>query len=298
MKSKKLFLSAIILLVAVLAIAASAVVSGIAKKPAVTEGAFPFAITYELSGETVTIQDVYKVRYDHNDGYADTKTRVYIGEIGNMGEENTVYTLKHDANGRIELQTNFYADYMMGDSEYDYFDDAAFEPQIYYYDAQEQEYSDAETLSEQGVKLISFEYPEPIDNSLVFSHISHCSNVVVLPTLLIALLALVAIIIFARKENELQRKVMDIISIILNFVIGFTVVPFVSLAALLIDINGGGPELYIQILYFIPSFSVLCIAASVALRRKGYGVQSLITGLLGPAVFAVYLIVCGVCGLL
>ena len=47
-----------------------------------------------------------------------------------------------------------------------------------------------------NVKLVSFEYPTPIENSFVFSHISYFSGAVVLPTLLIALLALIATIIY------------------------------------------------------------------------------------------------------
>ena len=298
MKSRKLFLPTIILVVAILATAAYSVISSIAKKPTVTEGEFPFSITYELDGKTVTINEVYKARYVRNDGYADTKGRVYVGEIGDWGEGNTVCTLKKDQNTRVELWTNFYPDYLMGDSGYDYFDDEAFEPQIYYYDAEEQGYSDEEMLSAQGVKLISFEYPTPIENTFVFSHISYFSGAVVLPTLLIALLALVASIIFVRKEKELTYKAIDVVSIVFNLIIGFTLIPFVTIAAMLIDIEGGGPEFYNQVLYFIPVFSVLCIAASVALRRKGYGVKSLIAELIGPAVFIVYLIVCGVGGLL
>ena len=298
MKSKRLFLPAIILAVAILAIAVYSVVSSIAFKPAVAEGEFRFSITYELDGERVIIEDVYKAHYVRNDGYADTKSRVYAGELVSSGEDNTLYTLKKDENTRVELWTHFYPDYLMGDPEYDYFDDEAFEPRIYYYDAEEQAYSDEETLAAQGVKLISFEYPTPIENSLVFSHISYFSGAVVLPTLLIALLALIATIIFVRKEKELKYKAIDIVSIVLNFVIGFTLIPFVSILAVLIDIGGGGPELYYQVLYFIPAFSLLCITASVALRRKGYGVKSLIAELIGPAVFAVYLIVCGVLGLL
>ena len=298
MKNKKLFLPAIILAVAILAIVVYSVVSSLAFKPTVTEGEFPFSITYELDGETVTINEVYKARYVRNDGYADTKSRVYVGEIGNLGEGNTVYTLKKDENTRVELWTKLYPDYLMGDTKYDYFDDEAFEPQIYYYDAQEQEYYDEETLSAQGVRLVSFDYPTPIENSFVFSHISYLSGSVVLPTLLIALLALIAAIIFVRKEKELKYKAIDIVSIVLNFIISFTLIPFVSILALFIDIEGGGPELYFQVLYFIPALSVLCVAASVALRRKGYGVKSLIAELIGPAVFAVYLIVFYVGGLL
>ncbi len=296
MKNKKLFLSAIILVVAILAIVVYSVVSSIALKPTITEGEFPFSITYELDGKTVTIDEIYKARYVRNDGYADTKGRVYVGEIGNLGEDNTVYTLKKDENTRVELWTHFYPDYLMGDSEYDYFDYEAFEPRIYYYDAEETEHYDEETLLAQGVKLISFEYPTPIENSFVFSHLSYFNGTVVLPTLLIALLAVIATIIFVRKEKELKLRAIDVVSIILNFVIGFTVIPFVSILAIFIDIEGGGPELYYQVLYFIPSLSMLCIAASVALRRKGYGVKALITELVGPIVFTLYLIIFYVCG--
>ena len=297
MKNKKLLLPAIILISAVLLMAVYSVVTSIAKKPTITEGEFPFSITYELDGETVTINDVYKAHYIGNDGYADTLTRCYVGGIDGLGGENTLYTLKKGDNTRIELWTHFYADYLMGDPEYEYFDDEPFEPRIYYYDENETEYHDEETLAAQGVKLISFEYPTPIENSFVFSHISYLSGAVVLPALLIALLALIVIIIFVRKEKELKYKAIDIVSIVLNFIIGIMYMGFVTILALLIDIEGGGPELYYQIMYFIPALSVLCIAASVALRRKGHSVKSLIAGFIGPAVFALYLIVFYVGGL-
>ena len=60
----------------------------------------------------------------------------------------------------------------------------------------------------------------------------------------------------------------------------------------------GFSELYYQITYFIPAISVLCLAASVALRRKGYGIISLISEFIGPAGFVAHLIVCSVHGLL
>lgn len=291
MKNKKLFLPAIILAVAILAISVYSVVSSIAFKPTVTKGEFPFSITYELDGEQITIEDVYKVRYVKNAGYADTKTRVYEGELASSKEDSTVYTLKKEDHTRVELWTHFHPDHLMSDSEYDYFDGEPFAPKIYYYDAEETEYSDEETLAAQGVKLIDFNYPTPIKNSLVFSHISYFSSAVVLPTLLIALLALIVTVIFVRKEKDLKYKALDIVSIVLNFVLGILYLGFVTFLALVIDMEGGGPELYYQILYFIPSLSVLCLAASVALRRKGYRVQSLIAELIGPAIFAVYLIV-------
>ena len=297
MKNKKLFLPTVILAVAILATVVYSVISSIAFKPTVTEGEFPFSITYELDGERVTIEDVYKVHYVKNDGYADTKSRVYAGELKSLGEDDTLYTLKKNENTRVELWTHFYADYLMGDTEYDYFDNEPFEPRIYYYDSEETEYHDEETLAAQGVKLISFEYPTPIENSLVFSHISHFSGAVVLPTLLISLLALIATIIFVRKEKELKYKAIDIVSIVFNWIIGTVYMGFVTVLALLIDIEGGGAELYYQITYFIPAVSVFCLAASVALRRKGYGKSALITEFIGPVIFVLYLLIFYVGGL-
>lgn len=294
MKNKKLFLPTVILIAAVLSIALCSVLMSIAKKPTVTEGEFPFSITYELDGETVTINDVYKTRYTGNDGYADTLTRIYVGEIGKMGEGNTWYTLKTDETGRIEMCTNLYADYMMGDPEYDYFDDEAFEPQIFYYDLEEQEYSDEATLAAHGVKLVSFEYPEPIENSFEFSHISYFSSVVSLPAEIIAILALIAVIIFVKKEKEFKYGAMYIVSVSLDCVIGLTLIPFLVVVAMFVDINGGSPELYHQMMYFLPAFCILCTAASVALLRKKYYKSAIVAELIGPAVFAVYIVVCSI----
>lgn len=291
MKNKKISLPVIILAVAVFLTSAYSLISSIAKKPTITEGEFPFSITYEIDGETVKIDDVYKARYTGNGGYADTKYRTYVGGIEGLGDKGTMYTLKKDENTRVELCTHFYADYLMGDSEYDYFDDEAFEPRIYYYDANETEYHDEETLAAQGVKLISFEYPTPIKNSFVFSHISYLSSRVVLPSFVISLLALIAIMIFVKREKGQPRKALDIVSIVLNFIICFTFLPIVLILSIFIDIEGGGPELYYQIAYFIPFVTMLSIATSVALRRKGHSVKSLITQFIGPAVFALYLIV-------
>ena len=298
MKNKKLLLPALILVVALVAIGVYSVVSSIAQKPTVTQGEFPFSITYELDGEQTTIREVYKARYTGNGGYADTKSRVYVGEIGTRGEGETVYVLKQQNNTRIELCTNFYADYMMGDAEGDYFEEEPFAPRIYYYDENETEYYDEETLASQGVKLIDFEYPAPIANSFVFSHISHFSSMVVFPAVLIGVLALGAILIFVKKEQDFQRKSIDSVSIVLNYIVGFAFVPFVTLAGMLLDINGGSSEFYVQAFYFIPAFSVLCVAASVALRRKGCGVASLVSGLLGPGIFGVCCVIGSLEGLM
>ena len=295
MKRFKLFFPTIILVAAIVLTAISAFISGIALKPTVTESEFPFSITYELDGETVTINDVYKVRYEENKKY---KSRIYIGEIGNLGEDNTIYTLKTEKNGRIELWTHFYPDYLMGDAEYNYFDEEAFEPRIYYYDAEENEFYDKETLSEQGVKLISFEYPEPIENSMAFSHIIIPESDVVVPTVIIAVLAMLATIIFVKKDNDYISMPINTVTVVFNFIIGFIVMPFFMTFAGLLEAMGDVGDIMNLIIYLLPALAILSITASIGLRRKLYGKSALLVQFISPAVFAVIMFICACLGLL
>ena len=292
MKNKKMLLPVVILAAALLAMIVCSLFTAIAKKPTVTEKEFAFTITYELDGERVTINDVYTAYYDGNGGYADSKSRIYHGKIGGMeGIDDTYYTLKQKGNERIELDTNFYPDYMMGDPDGDYFSEVPFEPVLLYYDAEENEYCDAETLQSHGAKLISWEYPEPIENSFEFSHISIFSGEVVMPTLFISILALVACIIFVKKDPDFVIKPIDRVSTTFNYLVGFITVPFMAFSMMLSDITGDNEDIIHQILYFAGAITVLCIALSICLRRKNYSVSALVTTFIGPALFATLLFV-------
>ena len=288
MKKGKLFLPTIILASAIVITLICVIIAGISLKPAVTEGEFPFSITYELDGETVTINDVYKVHYDDDEAY---KYRVYVGKIQDKEEDNSYYTLKNEENGRIELWTHFYADYLMGDPEYDYFDEQPFEPRIYYYDDQEIEYHDEQTLADHGVKLISFEYPEPIKNSLRFSKIVIPESEVVLPSIIIAFLAMIATLIFVKKDSDYVRKLINIITIVFNFIIGFVVFPFFTILAGLLNALGDIGNVMNLTTYLLPALTILCITASIGLRRKLYGKSALVVQFISPAVFVIIIIV-------
>lgn len=289
MKSKKLFLPAIILAAAIVAIAVCTVVLSIAFKPTVTEHEFPISITYEYKGETKTINDVYTAYYTGNGGLADTKTRLYSGKLTGKEENDTIYIIQDDENGKIELITNLHADYYMGDIEELYYTDTNFEPEIYYYDEENCAYNDEETLSKMQVKLIDFKYPEPIDNGIVYSHMSNLSSDIVFPILLIALLALLATVIFVKKDENYIKKPFDVVSTIFNFIIGIATIPFFSVSTWLIDALGDNDGFLGQSFYFTPAISALCIAASIALRRKGYSKLGFFVQFIGPAFFAVIL---------
>ena len=292
MKTKKQLLPIIILVTAVLAMTVFGVVTNVAKKPTITEMDFPFSITYEYNGETITIDDVYSARFTKNDGYVQVTGRQYDGYITELGEGGGAsYILRDDPKGSIYLHTNFYADYLMGDPAYEYFTYEAFEPTLLYYDAEYNEYTDEQTLAELGIKLIDWEYPEPIENSFVFSHIAHLSGAVVIPFLIIAVLALLAVIIFVKKEKDYTRRPIDTISIVLNFIISFTCVPFFTIYGIFSDINGSSGEFAHQLGYTLPALTVLGLASSVSLRRKGYRKGSFFAQFAGLAFFALLYII-------
>lgn len=295
MKLKKMLLPISILAAAIISMTAFIMISGISKKPTITSGTFPFSITYELNGKTEIIQDVYEASFVGHGGYADPSFRIYEGKIAGMQNEgDTVYVLSENSEGSIILVTNFYADYMMGDARYDYFAEEEWEPKLLYYDAQGVEYTDEETLLSKGVKLNSWVYPLPIDNGLVFSHIAVLSSKVVIPTVFIGALALLAMVILVKKPKKTKKiKVSksDKFSVICNFIIGIVAIPFMTVVGVFMDIVGNSTEIAQQLLYILPAFSLLCLAASVGLRRKGFKKGGTIIQFVGPVLFAVLIII-------
>lgn len=293
MKSKKLLLPTSILIAAMIAMAIFSVVSNIAKKPAIAEAEFPFSITYELNEKTETIDGVYVARYTGNGGYTSTTGRLYQGEIISQREDmDGSFVLSETPEGAIILYTEFSADYLMGDPLYDYFSDRDFAPTLVYYDHSENDsYTDEQTLLNHGVRLISWEYPEPIANAFVFSHISYLSSEAVIPLTLIAALALLAVLIFVKKDKTLGKQKRDVFSVICNFVIAIIAVPFFTICSIFSDINGSSPELEHQLLYLIPAITILGLAASVSLRRRGLRKSGFMVQFVGPVVFALLFLV-------
>ena len=285
MKMKKLRLPIIILAVTSVLMFAFCVITSIAKKPVITEQDFPFIITYELNGKTETIEDIYHAYFVGNDGYVDKTGRVYEGKFANMQHEDDVaYVLTKTGDGQIVLHPQFYADYLMGDTEYDYFQEVSFEPILYYYDEQYTEYADEESLLEHGVKLISWEYPEPIENSFTFSHIAPFNGDHAFPMMIIAAIGLLAVMILVKRSKKLKYKTIDKISIASNILAGIFSLPMLVLT-LLFDAEGSSAAWNHQMAYFMPGLTVLCLAASIALRRKGFRKAALIASWIGPVVF-------------
>jgi hypothetical protein len=156
----------------------------------------------------------------------------------------------------------------------------------------ETEFHDEETLLKHGVKLVSFEYPEPIENSLSFSHFVFPESEVSFPSIIIAFLAMLATIIFVKKDNDYISMPINTITVVFNFVIGFIVSPFFMTFAGLLEALGDVGDIMNLVIYLLPSLTILGITASIALRRKLYGKIALIVQFISPAVFVVILFIC------
>ena len=292
MKKHKLFLPILILAIAFLAMAVFAVISNIALKPTITEHEFPFSVTYELDGVTETVDAVCVVSYAGNGGYVKATTRQYeekyISQRENMGSAFEIFVGDECS---ITLFTRIYPDYLMGDPEYDYFDDTVYEPILSYFNWATGETIEGLELPEQGAKIISWELPEPIENSFEFSHIAHMSSADVFPFMLIAILAMIAMMIFVKRDKTVPMKPIDKISLGLNIAVAVVCIPFVSIYSMLMDINGSEAAFSHQMGYLAPAFLVLALAASLGLRRRGYHKSGLIVQFAGPVYFGLHLLI-------
>ena len=132
-------------------------------RPEIKEGRFNISVTYEYNGETKTASGVYICEYDgvnwwdiNRDPCANWKES-YEGDIQDDG---IIPICKTDDGGEILISFLLYPEYFMGDPEY-----ADYTPRIraelWYADEQT---DDVERIAEHGVKLIGYEYDEPIEN--------------------------------------------------------------------------------------------------------------------------------------
>ena len=270
-------------------------ISSIAKKPTITQMDFPFSITYELNGEIVTIEDVYTARFTGNGSYVDPTARRYEAYVQSAPEfSGSSYILSEGPEGSISLHTNFQPDYMLGDSEYDYYSLYPFEPRLSFYDPELGDFEDEETLMEKGVRLISWEYPEPVENSLVFSHIAYLCGMDVLPLLGISFLALLAMLFFVKKQ-AVSTTGLDRVCKVCNILIILLFLPLATVSATFSDIIGSSQALDRQLFYIAPAFTVLGVAASVGLRRKGMEKAGILAPFIGPALFGLSLLLEAIC---
>ena len=136
-------------------------------EPAVKEGRFDFSVTYEINGEETTVSGVYVCKYKKPTVSLDGYSRIWDGYIegSDIKDENRHEVLENEY-GVIYFDFGLDPRYFMSD-----YPDGEPYPSflIVYRDeiAEEMGYFsvDPEVLETYGVKVISYEYGEPVENS-------------------------------------------------------------------------------------------------------------------------------------
>ena len=294
MKIKNLRISAILLVGLLVAYAILTVILCYNTKPAVSEGEFPFSITYEYLGETKTISGVYSCKFEGSQTVFREHDRYWSGEI--TYTEGDYFVFQEEMK-TLAVQPYMIAGYFMGDplhsDIYQVYGLEGPEPYAEYYDYENEisitDFDKDEELAAIGFRFVDYSYAQPIENSFSFSGVEYeADNIIFFVALM--LVFLLVCIIFVRKDKEYKYSYLDKSCIIVNFIVGIIAVPFISLICTMFGLTGSGYEWIDQCIYNIPSFTILCLALSVMLRRKGYSKQGFFVQFGGILAFVLMLL--------
>lgn len=290
MDTKNLKKAIIILVVYLIATLALLLWGYSVQKPKVARQEFPFTITYSYQGKTQTISNVYVGEYVRSAKYLGEDSVGWYGYIKDHDRlESDFYRIGEIDGQSFSINLNIVPGYLMGDPKYA---DSVCHPYgvCHSFDgANDITVTDPEELAQLGLAIVSWEYPEPIENAFSFGGFSLSSEATIY-TAAIAIAALLACMILIKKDKKNVCRKIDKVSIVLNFLITIVAFPFIFMVSVLSEIVAD-TSVWQQILYFTPALTVLGIAASVAMRRCGYGKSSLFVQFLGPFLLAIELLV-------
>lgn len=141
-------------------------------KPEIKEGEFDFNLTYELDGEAKNIEGTYVCKFKGTSRAIDGVGRDWKGYIKDH-EDSTDYEIKTTDEGVIKIDLDICADFFMSDPNYPNMkssDDPKPEPYVYITSGDPSIEDPANEVTfnlyeGDDVKIISFEYDEPIENT-------------------------------------------------------------------------------------------------------------------------------------
>lgn len=290
MSNRSFKIPAIIIAIGLVLCLIACLAAGVIKAPTITEQDFNYAATYQMDGETKTIEGVYRVRFVSTGGGTDPHYRYYEGcylSDPTSSEPKDHIIAKKDG---LELRVVFIFsnDYLMGDGYTgEAYSDAIPEPYIAAYDNMGVEYTDMETLEKFGAELISWETPQPIENSFCFSGFVMLHDGSMMLMLLVGILTIVACMIFVKRDKTVPYTALDKVSIVFNFLVVFMALPFMTLVVLLMPLYVSGDEIIYKLDLCVPAITALSVAASLSLRRKGHSVTGFCVQFAGPVLFAI-----------
>ena len=172
MKRKKILIAVVLITMITTLFSGCAVKIGV---PEVKEARFNFSVTYEVGGDQKTYTGVYVCEYD---GVLTTflgSSLEWAGYIEN--EEEMDVPIQTNEDGIVYINFGFFPEYFMGDPSASYYESPSPNLFMIYNDSTEDVLhitSEEEDILKYGVKIISYEYADPIENTfeeeLTFSH--------------------------------------------------------------------------------------------------------------------------------
>ena len=278
----------IILTAGMIACVVACLLTGILKTPTITQHDFHYSATYQLNGETKTLEGIYRCEFVSTGEGIDPLGRYYNGFYPEAPGQSwpDSHIIAQNGDQTLEIVFIFSDAFLMGDGyPGDTYSDVMPEPYLAVYTPEGYEYSDEASLAQFDAQLISWEMPEPIENSFVFAGFSILHSGSMLAMLLVGSLTILVCAIAVKKEQGLSYKILDTVSLVFNFLVGLIAIPFITLVVSLMPIYVSGEELVYQLDLCLPAFTALTVAASIALRRKGFTKTGFSIQFAGPAAF-------------
>ena len=273
MKSKELKIPAIIIAIGIIVAIAANILVSVQKAPTITEQDFEFSITYKLDGEIKTLSGVYNSRFTgFGENGVDPLCRYYEGTYNVEGEADgdRCFTIAEKDGYELYIVSLLNDAYLMGDVENDAYNSYNEGPTLEAEDKDGYQYDETELPDVFDAEIVNFAYPEPIENTFQFTGFSglHATNTGLMT--LVGILALILCMIFVRKGDGVEYGVLDKIGIALNFAVMLFALPIIYIGAIFIQAFPTGPDWIYQAYLCVPPIAPFSIAASMALRRKGF----------------------------
>ena len=258
------------------------------QKPAVQKQEFPFTITYTHQGEQKTISKVFVAEHTDFAKYLGDRPLAWFGHIQDQDMLAPDFIrIAEDDSYALSIDLNLEPGWLMGDKAYVGTTCAPTGVAIRRSDGHR--ITDPAELEKLGFRLDGWAYPEPIENSFSFGGVS-LSSEAVLYTSAIALISLLLCVAFVEKDRAQMGNRMGKIGVALNLLVAVAAFPFILIVATLSEILGDTSALQ-QLLYLTPALTLTGVSASVVLRRRGYSLPGLLIQFIGPALFALAVLI-------
>jgi hypothetical protein len=287
MKDKRLKRSVIMLAIGLALSMVACLIVNVIKTPTITEQEFHYSVTYKLNGEIKTLEGIYTCSFD---GYVegdDPRNRYYVGEYTVDGQTTSshTHTIAERDGATLYIVTIFNNCYLMGDTKALNYKPDVYEPFLEASDKEGYLYGETELPGCFDAEIISWEYPEPIENTFVFSGFSILHTGSMVAMLVVGLLMIVACLAFVRRDKTVPYKALDKVSIVLNIAVVFVAIPVIAIVTSLFQITLSGDDLVYQYFLCTPALTAFGVAASVALRRMGFTKSGFFVQFVGPVLF-------------